>query len=312
MNYPMPVTGKAWQRQIREQQAALPDPLLAEKQVLAASLKNATVREVDYQTAKEFIVRYEWLKSMGTTDISFGLYFGEHLAGVECFGRTAGTKSAASVCGPEYAHMVKTLCRGACAPWADPPRIDSKGRVHTGAAASFLISESCRLMSERGFHIFVAYSDAEAGEIGTVYQSCNWIHCEPTKQGSSMFAWAGAKGKGFKDGKLRDERNIQHFVRSRRFKGQPIAAYKIKCTRREYRAKMLKEGFMFFKATPKRRYVGFYGDKRLVRELRAALRWNEVPYPKRIVEGHPDGTPIGSVVRSHESAPNLTEEVSQK
>jgi hypothetical protein len=64
MNFPMPVTGKAWQRQIREQQAALPDPLLAEKQVLAASLKNATVREVDYQTAKEFIVRYEWLKSM--------------------------------------------------------------------------------------------------------------------------------------------------------------------------------------------------------------------------------------------------------
>jgi len=191
--------------------------------------------------------------------------------------------------------MVKTLCRGACAPWAHPH------------SASYLIAASCRLMSERGFHIFVAYSDAEAGEIGTVYQACNWIAVEPTKQGSSMFAWPGKKGKGFKDGKLRDERNIQHFVRSRRFKGQPIAAYKIKCTRREYRERMVKEGFLFFKATPKRRYVGFYGDKRLVRELRAALRWNEVPYPKRIVEGHPDGTPIGSVVRSHESAPNSCE-----
>jgi hypothetical protein len=54
MNYPIPVTGKAWQRQIREQEAAL-DPLLAEKQALAVDLKNATVREIDYQTAKEFI-----------------------------------------------------------------------------------------------------------------------------------------------------------------------------------------------------------------------------------------------------------------
>ena len=115
MNYPIPVTGKAWQRQIREREAAS-DPLFAEKQALAANLMDATVREIDYQTAKEFIVRYEWLKNMGTTDISFGLYFGEHLAGVECFGRTAGTKSAGSVCGQEYAHMVKTLCRGACAP----------------------------------------------------------------------------------------------------------------------------------------------------------------------------------------------------
>jgi hypothetical protein len=292
MNYPIPVTGKAWQRQIREREAAS-DPLFAEKQALARDLKTATVREIDYQTAKEFIVRYEWLKNMGTTDVSFGLYFGEHLAGVECFGRTAGTKSAASVCGPEYAHMVKTLCRGACAPWA---------HEHS---ASYLIAAACRLMGERGFNIFVAYSDAEAGEIGTVYQACNWIHVEPTKQGSSMFAWGGKKGKGFKDGKLRDERNIQHCVRSRRFKGQPISAYKIKCTRREMRERMLREGFLFFKATPKRRYVGFYGDKRVVRELRAALKWNEIPYPKRTVEGNTDGTTIDSVVRSHEFAPNF-------
>jgi hypothetical protein len=299
MNYPIPVTGKAWQRKIREAQALLPDPLLAEKQALAVSFENATVREIDYQTAKALIVQCEWLGNMGTTDISFGLYFGEHLAAVECFGRTAGTKSAASVCGPEYAHMVKTLCRGACMHWAHPH------------SSSFLISAACRLMSERGYHIFVAYSDAEAGEIGTVYQACNWIHVEPTKQGSSMFVWDGKKGKGFKDGKLRDERNIQHFVRSRRFKGQPIAAYKIKCTRREYREQMKKEGFLFFKATPKRRYVGFYGDKRLVRELRAALRWAETPYPKRVCGGsyqgeHPDTLGEG-VVRVHATAPTLSE-----
>jgi hypothetical protein len=299
MNFPIPVRGKAHQRKIRESQAQLPDPLLAEKQALASSLSNADVREVDYQTAKALIEQYEWLGNMGTTDFSFGLYFGAHLAGVVCFGRTAGTKSAASVCGSRYAHLVKTLCRGACVHWAHPH------------SASFLISRACRLMAEKGFHIFVAYSDAEAGEVGTVYQACNWLHCEPTKSGSSMFVWSGKKGVGFKDGKLRDERNIQHHIRSRRFKGQPIAAYEIKCTRREMRERMVREGFLFLKATPKRRYVTFCGDKRLERELRAALKWGVLPYPKRVCERsvqgeHPDTLGKGAV-RVRTFAPILLE-----
>jgi hypothetical protein len=64
--------GKAHQRRIREEHARVPDPLLAEKTALAS-----------------------WLGNMGTTDYSFGVYFGEHLAGVVCFGRTAGTNTAA-------------------------------------------------------------------------------------------------------------------------------------------------------------------------------------------------------------------------
>jgi hypothetical protein len=300
MNFPIPVRGKAHRRKIRESHATLPDPLLAEKQALASSLSNATVTEITYQEAKKVILKYEWLHSMGTTDFSFGLYFGEHLAGVVCFGRTAGTKSAASVCGPEYTHKVKTLCRGACVHWAHPH------------SASFLISRACRLMSEKGFHIFVAYSDAEAGEVGTVYQATNWLHCEPTKQGSSQFVWPGKKGEGFKDGELRDERLISAATRIREFADHGIAPYRIKCTRRELREQMVEEGFLFFKSTPKRRYVTFCGDKRLERELRAALRWKVLPYPKRVcglevTNGeHPDTIGKG-VVRVHTSAPILNE-----
>jgi hypothetical protein len=266
---PIPVTGKAHQRKIRERHANVADPLLAEKIALASSFSNATVKEVDYQTAKSLIEQYEWLGNMGTTDFSFGLYFGEHLAGVVCFGRTAGTKSAASVCGPEYAAMVKTLCRGACVHWAHPH------------SASFLISRACRLMSDKGFHIFVAYSDDEAGEVGTVYQASNWLHCEPTDQGSSMFIWIGEKGQGFKDGRLRDERCISGATRDRNFKRLGIAPYRIKGTRRELRRQMVEEGFLFLKGTPKRRYVTFCGDKKLRKELRAALLWGVLPYPKR-------------------------------
>src|SRR6185437_4670836 len=92
----------AHQRLIREQHALEFDPLIVEKRTLASSMKNARVEEIDYDTAKSVIEVYEWLGTMGSSDYQFGLYFGEHLAGVVCFGRTAGTKTAASICGPEY------------------------------------------------------------------------------------------------------------------------------------------------------------------------------------------------------------------
>jgi hypothetical protein len=257
---------KAWQRQIREQHA-LTEPLTEEKRILTMSFAYASVREIDYQTAKSVITQYEWLGTMGTTDFCFGLYFGEHLAGVTCFGRTAGTKTAESVCGPEYADMVTTLNRGACVHWAHPH------------SASYLISRACRLMSDKGFHIFIAYSDEEAGEVGTVYQASNWLYCETTKQASSLFVWTGKKGEGFKDGKVRDERCISNATRIRKNEG--IAAYRVECSRRELRAQMVKEGFVFLKAAAKRRYVAFVGPSEQVKELRAALRWGVLPYPKR-------------------------------
>src|SRR5205823_2134615 len=160
---------------------------------------------------------------MGTTDYQFGLYFGEHLAGVVCFGRTAGTKTAASVCGEEYAHLVKVLNRGACVHWAHPN------------SASFMISHACRLMTEKGYHIFVAYSDAEAGEVGTVYQASNWLYAGTTKQGSSGFVWTGKpiandeKWGTFKDGKIHDERNIQHSTRN---------GYRLEMSRKNKRTQM--------------------------------------------------------------------------
>ena len=267
---------KAHQRIIRERHAQEPDPLLEEKLSFSRSFDSASVREITNAEAKEVIKKYEWLGNMGCTDYSFGLYFGEHLAGVSCFGRTAGTRTAASVCGEKYVHMVKTLCRGACVHWAHPH------------SASFLIPRACQLMPEKGFNIFVAYSDAEAGEIGTVYQATNWLYCGTTNGAVSSFIWAGKTVKEddewgtFKDGQLRDERNIQNLTRIRQFIGKR-GAYQVKCTRRELRERMVREGFLFFKSPPKRRYVTFAGDKKLVKELRAALQWNVLPYPKREV-----------------------------
>jgi hypothetical protein len=52
-----------------------PDPLLAKKLSLAADFKNATVREISLEDARNLIVAQEWLGSLGSTEHAFGLFF---------------------------------------------------------------------------------------------------------------------------------------------------------------------------------------------------------------------------------------------
>jgi hypothetical protein len=251
-----PANGKCHQQTVREMMSKQPEPLLREKKGAAADFSNAVVREISYDEAKNVILANEWLGNMGTTEFSYGLFFGEHLAGAACFGRTAGTQVASSVCGDEYAHRVATLCRGACVHWAHPH------------SASFLINAACRQMTKKGFNVFVAYSDPEAGEIGTVYQASNWLYCGMTSP-SEKFRTP--------DGKTHDARQIHCLTRDR-----TGGTMKYKRSRAEQKQILAEAGCEFFKeGGRKHRYVGIYGDRRTKRLLRSALRWEVLPYPKR-------------------------------
>ncbi len=172
-----PANGKAFQRVIRERMAEEPDPLLAEKLALAADFKNASVREISLEDARNILVAHEYLGTLGSAEHAYSLAFGEYLAGVVCFGSTAGTRVRSSVCGIEHADKVISLTRGCCLPFADPARKSSDGRMHGGSAASFLISAACREMTKKGYNVFLGYCDERAGEIGTIYQSLGWALC---------------------------------------------------------------------------------------------------------------------------------------
>jgi hypothetical protein len=251
-----PSNGKAHQRLIREHMATQPETDLEEKKRLAADFKNATVREITYDEAKNVILANEWLGNMGTTEWTYGLFFGKYLAGVACFGSTAGTNVAASICGEEHRHKVITLCRGANLFWAHPH------------SASFLVSAACREMTKKGYHIFVAYSDPEAGEVGTVYQACNFLYCGTTSPTEKFRR---------PDGKIYDSRQVRNLSRDHR-SGTP----KYKRSRAAQKKLMIEEGCEFFKDDIRKlRYVGIYGDRRIKRMLKAALRWPVLPYPKR-------------------------------
>jgi hypothetical protein len=194
---------------------------------------------------------------MGTTEFSVGLFFGEHLAGVACFGSTAGTHVTASVCGREHAHRVVTLCRGACVHWSHPH------------AASYLINRACNLMHEKyGYAIFVGYSDPAAGEIGTIYQASNWLYCGMTNPTEKFRTPSG---------EVKNARLVSAYTRDR-----TGGTLKYKRTRFEQKQMMMEEGHEFFKdGGRKHRYVGIYGTRREKRILRRALRWEVLSYPKR-------------------------------
>lgn len=246
----------AHQRLIREAQQAQN----ADGNPVPKDFSTAQVREISHAEAKTIILKYEWLGTMGMTRRCFGLFFDGELAGVECFGATAGT-GVPYLCGTEHADRVMTLCRGACVHWAHPH------------SASYLISRACKLLAAaEGKNIFVAYSDTNAGEIGTVYQACNWFYCGKTADRGSLIVAPS--------GKVRDQRSIAHFVRDRCRRTNTSTFFR-KSTRAEIREELVRTGHKFVPRTPKHRYVGIYGENRLRQELTDALRWNVRPYPKR-------------------------------
>jgi len=226
------------------------------------------VRQISLEDARNVVVGHEYLGTLGSAEWAYGLFFGEHLAGTVAFGSTAGTAVKKSVCGAEHADEVISVIRGCCLPFADPPRISSDGRTHGGSAASFLISSACREMTKKGYNVFVAYADPKANERGTIYKSLGWSFCgftNPTEKFRRP------------DGKVYDARNVHLLTRDRRF-----GKLRYKRTRAEQKQLLIEQGCEFFKDDQRKlRYVGFYGDKRTKRLLRAALRWETLPYLKR-------------------------------
>lgn len=304
---------KCHQRVIREQEALSSEPDEHLKREAAASFKNAIVREITRKEAEVIIKRYEWLKNLGSTRWCMGLIFRhpvtgqEFLGGVALFGDCAGTNVYASICGEEWKRRAITLVRGACCHWADHD-VHKNGKVHTGAAASFLINRACRLMTTRGFNVFVGFSDDSdtCHEIGTVYQAAGWLY---VGRGGSDVVQRRTNGRiiGSKiiATKIRDRSGLPDRRRGATMadvdkwaeearsngctvKGSGWYRYKIRkhedgrdVTRAEVKQQLIAEHGEFVRTTPKHRYIHFAGDRRTVKDLRRALKLPVLKYPKR-------------------------------
>ena len=105
---------------------------------------------------RKFIERYEWL---GTCGFSVRYVFTARYNG-----KLGGVVMIAEPNGYQFDIKLEALIqRGACASWT-PKNLGSR-----------LVMFSCKWMVKNTTkRIFVAYSDPEAGEIGTIYQACNF------------------------------------------------------------------------------------------------------------------------------------------
>ena len=209
-------------------------------------IKNATIKEVSYQTAKKIIIKYEWLGTMGTTQIHYGIFFENHCAGVVCYGFFQAMQGYAKFVGVEFSKQGIQLSRGACVHWSHP---------HSG---SKLIGQSLIDIKKRGYKYVVAFSDPEAGEIGTLYQATNWYYLG--------FGSTSHFNLVYDDGKL--------FMNDRDFNKK----YKYKNIK-----KFLSENPKIIKKTikPKARYIKLLGSKKENKRMMSVLKYRIKPYPKR-------------------------------
>lgn len=218
---------------------------------------------INAKEANEFIRRYEWLQTPGHPLARYGSYtaYGE-LAAVALFGKP--TLNSATLYPDIDPNTVVCLERGACASWAHP---------HTGTWFLPRVLEQAN--KDHGWKAFYAYSDEEAGEIGTIYQASNWLYI-----GQGV-------GRPMQRGKPRERcyfRNkewpLDRWIGSRQFfrRGLTIAD-----TVDELEPDNEKKLWVRRFTAAKHKYVQFVGDKRERRAFVKALSVKTpcLPYPKR-------------------------------
>lgn len=243
---------KCHQRKIRD------EIMKQEPRPVMTSLDGCFVKEITTADAKPIIMTYEWLGSIPKIPaFQYGLFdsHGE-LIGVAMFGQGNGIRSK-WVCGEENANITIPLERGACVHWAHPH------------AASFLISKACQqAYTDHGYQIFYAYSDVEAGEIGTVYQACNWLYIGQAAGRNSKWRYVYIPPTS-----------------------NPCSPHKKEITSRVERAVRKKCGHTLDEHMAlgwtrrqhyeKHKYVWIQGSKSAKRVLGKALQYPALPYPKR-------------------------------
>jgi len=109
----------------------------------------------------EFIKRHEWLGTISQYPTHyFACYYKDILAGVLMFNvPNAFTK----MLGEDTDKLERLISRGSCISWS-PKNLASK----------FIMWAINYMVQNTRYRLFTAYSDVEAGELGTIYQACGF------------------------------------------------------------------------------------------------------------------------------------------
>ena len=223
-------------------------------------LEKSEVRLIDKSTASKIILEYEWLGTMPyITRYHFGIYFKiddvEYLGGVLTFGDDYAENTGVW---KKYGFEDKLLLlnRGVCL-WWTPKN-----------TASYFISRACKWIKKNTkYRIISATVDPMAGEIGTIYQSLNWVYVG-LMSGNYNNKIESKRFSVLIDGKLRYSRWIRNKIGSMKkdiiLKHYPNAIFVPQYRKRRY---------FYFIDTPIK-------NKKHIKNIKHLIQ----PYPKRNVK----------------------------
>lgn len=220
---------------------------------LDLDLKNAEIREIGLSSAAKMIIEYEWLGCMPAVNFfAFGIFFNNVCGGVVVYGQEY-TENLGVWDKYDYTGKIILLSRGVCLHWT-PKNTNSK-----------LIMASMKMLPEK-YKIVTCTTDHLAGEIGTIYQSCNFHYV-----GSMRESNPNVKSKKLDreawliNGKLYGSRNIR----------QKLGTQKMEEILKVYPdAKKIKQN-------SKHRYFYIRGSKKEKKYYKSKIEHLIKPYPKR-------------------------------
>jgi hypothetical protein len=248
-------TAHQYNRRIEKQQEEVENPYWEN---LDLSLENAVVKEIPLALAKKIIEEYEYLGCLAAVNwYQYGIFFldkktDEYVCGgVVVYGQEYAENTGVY---DKYGFTGKMILlnRGVCLHWC-PVNTNSK-----------LIMDSMKMLPEK-YEVVTATIDPDAGEIGTIYQACN-------------FHYVGAMRK--------NKARLNVIINGKKY-GSRTIRQKYGTMAQDRLPAIVKEKLgddtqiEFVTVHSKHRYFYFIGDKRTKRKHLNAIKHLVKPYPKR-------------------------------
>jgi hypothetical protein len=218
---------------------------------LNLDLSKAIVKEIDLHSASRMIIEYEWLGCMPAVNFyAYGIYFDGVCGGVVVYGQEY-TENLGVWDKYDYTGKIILLSRGVCIHWTP---------INT---ASKLIMASMKMLPKK-YKIVTATTDHLAGEIGTIYQACNFDYVGSMRESNVNSRKMNREGYLI-NGKLYGSRAIRQKIGSQKME---------EILKRWPKAEKISQN-------SKHRYFYFLGSKSDKRYHRDKIKHLLKPYPKR-------------------------------
>jgi hypothetical protein len=121
-----------------------------------------SIKEIDYKTAMDIVVKNHYLHRVAPCSYAFGLFRDNRIVGVVIYGVSCSSTLLKGICGPDESKNVYELTRL----WIEDGQPKN--------SASFFIANTIKRLDRE---IIVSFAEIQQSHIGYVYQASNFFYC---------------------------------------------------------------------------------------------------------------------------------------